>query len=334
VAARDNLITGTLIGGPMRRNLLLVFLLAAGCTTTQPAASSFSSPSTNGPPATTTTAVAVDPATSTTTTTASPSTTTTPEAYPGEARGECRPDPFAGSVGSDLANRYPGRDLTAHVFDIRTGCEYSLNPENRQSTASVFKVMVMAGTLLEAQNRGGGVTESETTRLVPMITESANWPVRSLWHSFDASPWFRETGETFGLAGTSITADGGSAWGATKTSASDQVGLLRQVLLGEGGLLDESSRQVAFELMTSVVPGQRWGVTPGVPDSWIVAQKNGFAGRIINSVGWIDPPGEPEGYMVAILTYGWPNHPAGIEAIESISVWVANSMIDIVPGVE
>ncbi len=166
----------------------------------------------------------------------------------------------------------------------------------------------MAGTLLEAHNRGRDVTESETTRLVPMITESANWPVRSLWQSFGASPWFRETGESFGL--------------------------LREVLLGEGGLLDENSRQVAFDLMTSVVPGQRWGVTAGVPDSWTVAQKNGFAGRIINSVGWVDPPGEPEGYMVAILTYGWPNHPAGIEAVERISVLVANSMIDIVPGVE
>jgi beta-lactamase class A len=272
--------------------------------------------------------------TSSTTSSITTTTTTAPEAYPGESRGACRPDPFAGSVPSDLANRYPGRDLTAHVFDIRTGCEYSLNPGNRQNTASVFKVMVMAGTLLEAQNREREVTESEMSRLVPMITESANWPVRSLWRSFGASPWFRQTGIVFGLSETSITADGGSAWGATKTSASDQVGLLHQVLLGQGGLLDEDSREVALGLMTSVVPSQTWGVTAGVPGSWTVAQKNGFAGRIINSVGWVDPPGDDDGYLVAILTYGWPNHPAGIEAVERISVLVANSMIDTVPGVE
>jgi hypothetical protein len=256
------------------------------------------------------------------------------ETYPGESRGACRPDPFSGSVASELADRYPSRDLTAHVFDIRTGCEYSLNSENRQNTASVFKVMVMAGTLLEAQDRDRQVTESEMSRLIPMITESANWPVRSLWNSFGASPWFRETGEAFGLGETTITADGGSAWGATKTSAADQVGLLRQLLLGEGELLTESSRAVAFELMTSVVPAQTWGVTAGVPGSWTVAQKNGFAGQIINSVGWVDPPGADEGYLVAILTYGWPNHPAGIEAVERISVLVANSMIDTVQGVE
>jgi beta-lactamase class A len=334
MAARDCLIAGVGNSRELAGRLLLVLVLAAGCTTPQPAATSAPATSaasaasaTTSPPDTTST-------TASTTTTTPTTTTAAPEAYPGESRGACRPDPFAGSVPSDLANRYPGRDLTAHVSDIRTGCEYSLNPGNRQNTASVFKVMVMAGTLLEAQERDRDVTESEMSRLVPMITESANWPVPSLWHSFGASPWFRETGEIFGLAQTSITADGGSAWGATKTSASDQVDLLHQVLLGRGGLLDEDYREAALGLMTSVVPSQTWGVTAGVPRSWTVAQKNGFAGRIINSVGWVDPPGDDDGYLVAILTYGWPNHHAGIEAVERISVLVANSMIDTVPGVE
>ncbi|MGF1618635.1 MAG: serine hydrolase [Acidimicrobiia bacterium] len=314
----------------MRWGLLLVAVLVAGCTTPQPATTSGPTPTTSQPVATTTAVARVSISTSA----ASTTTTTVPEAYPGESRGACRPDPFAGGVAADLANRYPGRDLTAHVFDIRTGCEYSLNPENRQNTASVFKVMVMAGTLLEAQNGDREITDSEMSRLIPMITESANWPVRSLWGSFGASPWFRETGEIFGLSQTSITADGGSAWGTTKTSASDQVGLLRQVLLGQGGLLGEGSREVALALMTAVVPAQAWGVTAGVPPSWTVAQKNGFAGRIINSVGWVDPPGDYDGYLVAILTYGWPNQPAGVEAVERISLLVANSMIDTVPGIE
>ena len=314
----------------MRWGVLLVAALVTGCTTPQPAATSGPTPTTWQPAATTTAAAAA----STSTTAANTPTSAAPEAYPGESRGACRPDPFAGGIAADLANRYPGRDLTAHVFDTRTGCEYSLNPENRQSTASVFKVMVMAGTLLEAQNRDRGITESERSRLVPMVTESANWPVRSLWRSFGGSPWFQENGDVFGLSQTAITADDGSAWGATKTSASDQVELLRQVLLGHGGLLEEASREVAFGLMTSVVPAQTWGVTAGVPASWTVAQKNGFAGRIINSVGWASRPGDDDGYLVAILTYGWPNHPAGIKAVERISRLVANSMIDTVPGAE
>ena len=132
----------------------------------------------------------------------------------------------------------------------------------------------------------------------------------------------------FGLEETLIDADGGSAWGAIRTSASDQVKLLRQVLLGDWGPLDRPSRQTALELMTSVVPEQTWGITAGVPHTWIVAQKNGFAGSTINSVGWVDEPGESPGYLVAILTRGWANHPSGIEAVERINLLVVRSMID------
>ncbi|HUF96028.1 MAG TPA: serine hydrolase [Acidimicrobiia bacterium] len=313
----------------MRWALWLLVAVAIGACTTDGALPE-QSPETTEPSASTSTTIANPP------TTARSTTSTTlleaPEPYPGAATGACRPDPFAGSAPGDLGRRYPGRDLTAHIYDIGTGCEYSLNPENRQSTASVFKVLVMAGTLLEAQQSDRDINESEMARLMPMITESANWPVRALWRSFGGSPWFRETGATFALSETSITADGGSAWGATRTSAADQVHLLRQVLLGDWGPLDEDSRQLAFELMTSVVADQTWGITAGVPKSWTVAQKNGFAGKIINSVGWVDPPGPEEGYLIAILTYGWPSHAAGISAVEFISALAAAAMIDTVPG--
>jgi beta-lactamase class A len=83
---------------------------------------------------------------------------------------------------------------------------------------------------------------------------------------------------------------------------------------------------VALDLMTSVVASQTWGVTAGVPADWTVAQKNGFAGITINSVGWVDEPGDSPGYLVAILTRGWPDHPSGIAAVERINRWVAESM--------
>ena len=108
----------------------------------------------------------------------------------------------------------------------------------------------------------------------------------------------------------------GPVWGRTTTSARDQVDLLRQVLLGQGGPLNSESRAIALNLMTSVVSSQTWGVTAGVPSGWTVAQKNGFAGIVINSVGWVDEPGSSQGYVVAILSQGWPDHPSGIAAVE------------------
>jgi beta-lactamase class A len=238
----------------------------------------------------------------------------------------CRPDPFAHDVASDLEAAYPGKLITAHVHDLRSGCSYSLNSENRQRTASVFKVMVMVGTLLEAQDEGRAVSDWEMSQLTPMITESANYPVRALWRSFGASPWFAAQAEAFGLDETRVSADGGSSWGLTTTSAEDQVDLLRQALLGEWGPLEGEYRKLATELMTSVVPAQTWGVTAGVPDDWRVAMKNGFAGITINSVGWMDEPGPSKGYVVAILSQGWPDHPTGIAAVERVSMLVAAVM--------
>lgn len=218
-----------------------------------------------------------------------------------------------------LAEAYPGVLITAHVLDLRTGCEYDLNRDNRQRTASVFKVMVMAGTLLEAQRDSRPVSDWEMTQLRPMITQSTNPQVRRLWHSFGSSPWFRDQAEFFGLDETTVAADDGSAWGLTTTSARDQVHLLRLILIDEDGPLEEEYRQVALDLLTSVVPEQGWGISAGVHEGWVVALKNGFAGITINSVGWVDDPDSDHGYLVAILSQGWSSHPPGIAAVEEIS---------------
>lgn len=300
---------------------LVVLCLIASCTTTADPVTAVPTTTSSSLPTTTTSAPALTSTTTTTTIVASTTSTSQPE-----EPGGCRPNPFDGDVAAELAADYAGQLITAHVYDERTGCHYSLNPGNRQRTASVFKVMVMAGTLLEAQSEGRPVSEWEMSQLTPMITESADDPVRALWYHFGASPWFAEQKETFGLEETTVTADSGDAWGLTTTSARDQVDLLRQILLGEWGPLRAGYRQVALDLMTSVVEDQTWGVTAGVPTGWSVAQKNGFAGITINSVGWVDEPGPGDGYVVAILSQGWPDHPSGIAAVERVSELVAAAM--------
>lgn len=279
----------------------------------------------------TVTAVPTTPAETTTTTLPATTTSTTEATITTTAPAPlCRPDPFSG-LSSELAATYPGQLITAHVHDLETGCEYSLNPANRQRTASVFKVMVMAGTLLEAQRADRALTDWEMSQLIPMITQSTNPQVRNLWRSFGGSPWFEQIRQQFGLDETTVTADQGSAWGLTTTSARDQVQLLRQVLIGEWGPLGPEYREVALDLMTSVVPEQTWGITAGVPDGWAVAQKNGFAGITINSVGWVDGRADGQGYVLAILSQGWPNHPSGIAALEIVSEEVAWIMTSSTP---
>jgi Beta-lactamase enzyme family len=235
----------------------------------------------------------------------------------------CPTDPFHAARVASLASRFPQQSFTAYVFDTRSGCAYWMSPEQRLRTASVFKVMVMAGTLLEGQERGRGPTGWEMGQMTPMITESANDPVRSLWRSFGGSPWYRRQTRIFGLSDTVAVGDRESGWGRSTTSAKDQGDLIRQVLLGDWGPLDPTHRAVARDLMTSVVPSQTWGITSGVPSGWIVAQKNGFAGGVANSAGFVEDPGGG-GYVIVVMTNGWPTWSRGVPVVEEIAGWVAS----------
>jgi beta-lactamase class A len=245
-----------------------------------------------------------------------------------EAGGDvyCDDDPFTAGRVSSLEAKHPGQSFAAYAYDTRSRCAYWMNPQARLRTASVFKVMVMAGTLLEAQNDGRAVTSWEWSRLLPMITQSANQPVRDLWRSFGASPWFRRQAQLFGLDQTKTVGDTETTWGRTTTSAKDQGDLIRQVLLGDWGPLDASYREEAWDLMSSVVASQTWGVTKGVPSGWTVAQKNGFAGHIANSAGFVQAPGSTDGYVVVVLSNGWSDWTRGVPAVEQIAGWVSSEL--------
>jgi beta-lactamase class A len=80
--------------------------------------------------------------------------------------------------------------------------------------------------------------------------------------------------------------------------------------------------------MTSVVPEQRWGVTQGVPQGWVVAQKNGFAGGVANSVGFVRRPDSADGYVIAVLTSGWSSWSRGVPTVNEISGWVSAAMTE------
>ena len=238
----------------------------------------------------------------------------------------CPPGPFTAARADSLDRRFPNQSFTAYAYDTRTGCAYWMSPEARLRTASVFKVMVMAGTLLEAQSEGRAMSSWERSQLVPMITESANNPVRALWDHFGGSPWFRRQAKLFGLTQTSTVGDSETGWGRTTTSAKDQGDLIRQVLLGDWGPIDETYRDYAWNLMTSVVPSQTWGVTEGVPSGWVVAQKNGFAGGVANSVGFVRHPGGADGYVIVVLTNGWSTWERGVPTVNEISGWVSGTL--------
>jgi hypothetical protein len=241
-----------------------------------------------------------------------------------DAAAVCGSSPFVPELGAYLTQRWPGKRFTAAIHDQRTGCEYLYRPDLRITTASVFKIEVMAGVLLRAEHEGRGLTSWEADRVWPMITESANEPTSELYQYLGGTSGFAALNSTFGLSETQAAPP---TWGLTSTSARDQVNLVRQVLAGEYGPLTSSYRDLAWWYMTNVVPWQRWGITAGVPAGWVVPLKNGFADSVccgwrINSSGFVaDPRGG--GYAVTILTDGWAQEADGIPANEFLSRLVA-----------
>ena len=237
----------------------------------------------------------------------------------------CPADPFTAERITLLVETYPSQEFTASVWDASTGCVFSLNPANRQRTASVFKVMVMAGALLEAQTDGRSLTEYERSLIEPMISVSANAPVRDLWRLYGGAPWYTEQRDNFGLVDTTAVGDSELGWGRTLTTASDQVDLLRQVLFRDFGVLYEASRVQAWAFMTDIAPDQSWGVGTDAPIGSLVAQKNGFAGSVANSVGGV-VRADGSGYALAILSSGWRTWPDGVEVVSMIAGWIHESL--------
>ncbi len=119
---------------------------------------------------------------------------------------------------------------------------------------------------------------------------------------------------------------------STASSRSLSASKLPGQLVRPGRLLNDAERAEVLRLMENVTPGQRWGVSGGVPAHATVALKNGWlplnpAGTDwqVNGMGWISGSGRD--YLIAVLGTGNPTEQYGIGSIEGLSamVWAAMS---------
>jgi hypothetical protein len=112
----------------------------------------------------------------------------------------------------------------------------------------------------------------------------------------------------------------GGYWGLTKTTAPDQVALVRTIAY-PNALLTTADRNYELKLMRNVIPSQKWGISAGVPSGASVALKNGwlFANGTwnINSIGNVNGGGLD--YVLAILTNRNGTEGYGIDTVEGLS---------------
>ena len=252
---------------------------------------------------------------------------------PGEGKPAPHPDPLAVPAARYASGR-TGSVLAA-VYDVQTGQSWSLGTGAPQAEASVVKLDILETLLAGRDGAGLGQADQELARA--MIEDSDNDAATSLWDEAGGAAGLSAYNGRAGLSSTSpspcVSCAGFAwpGWGLTSTQPGDQLALLKQLVVpGPRPLLSDTERSYALSLMEHVTPGQRWGVSAGIPSGVTVALKNGWlplspsgADWQVNSIGWVS--GDGRDYLVAVLTTGSPTEQYGIDTINSLSsvIWTA-----------
>jgi hypothetical protein len=242
-------------------------------------------------------------------------------------------DPLSGAVAAWVAGR--SGTVRAAVYDVATGQSWRLGDGPVQAEASIVKLDILE-TLLA---RGGvsGLSAADKSLARSMIEDSDNDAATSLWDEAGGPGGLAAYNDRAGLTRTTPSACIACAgfpwpgWGLTTTVPYDQLALLRQLVVpGEQPLLSHAARSYALSLLEHIAPGQRWGVSAGVPAGVTVALKNGWlpldgvnSQWQVNSVGWIS--GEGRDYLIAVFSTGTATEKYGIQTISRLSqlVWSA-----------
>jgi beta-lactamase class A len=225
--------------------------------------------------------------------------------------------------------------VLAAVYDVRTGQSWRLGDGPAQTEASIVKLDILE-TLLAGQG-GTALSEADQSLTQSMIEDSDNDAATSLWGEAGGAEGIGAYNDRAGLTRTTPSACvtcagfGWPGWGLTTTVPQDQLTLLKQLIMpGPRPLLSDAERSYALSLMENVAPGQRWGVSGGVPAGVTVALKNGWlplndanTDWQVNSVGWVSGSGRD--YLIAVFTTGNPAEQYGIDTINALSalIWTA-----------
>ncbi|MGW1876952.1 serine hydrolase [Streptomyces sp. NPDC001975] len=208
--------------------------------------------------------------------------------------------------------------VTAAVLDLDgSGREPVVyGDDTPYDTASIVKVDILASLLLHARDHRRALTARESALAQLMIRDSDNDAANALWHSIGGAPGLASANKRLGL--TSTTPGPGGRWGLTRTTAGDQIRLLRAVFGSGPTPLDTASRSRIGTLMTEIAADQSWGVSAAADSGW--ALKNGWLMRTttdlwdINSVGRVTAGGHH--YLVAVLSNGNASMPDGVKLVE------------------
>lgn len=212
-----------------------------------------------------------------------------------------------------------GQTFSVAVRDDATGQTWTYAPERRYMEASVVKVSIVLTLIRQATEEGRGLSDEEIELSRLMITKSDNDATNELYTRIGGNVGLGETYELLGMSGT----ESGPGWGASLTTAEDQLKVVEAVTKGTDWL-DEDQRGYLLELMNSVEGSQYWGVPAGTRDA-AVAVKNGWLQDedglwSVNSIGHVSE--DSDDYSIAVLSAGSAAMDDGVSLVEDVAAVV------------
>jgi len=244
------------------------------------------------------------------------------------------------------------------LFDKVTGETYLISDgTDQQYTASIVKADILAMWLRRYQSQPGtipsNVPYSIQYLMQNMITMSDNVAATSLFYFGGGCTDLTTFNTLIPTHDTTVGCETPTyyGWGNTKTTAADQVAIVR-TLAYDNQVLTPNARSYGLHLMESIVPTQRrgvtcgpWGTTCDAPNyadpvaGVTVALKNGWkyvptctkqddsCPWQVNSMGWVQ--GKDRDYVLAVLTTDDPvgkgtyGFDYGIATIQGVSqrIW-------------
>ncbi|MFE4513590.1 serine hydrolase [Kitasatospora sp. NPDC056783] len=259
-----------------------------------------------------------------------PSAPSVPGAPPGRGlatEGATTPEQ-AVRLALDGLGAHHGRYALA-VEDLTSGrsAAYGSSTETFTS-ASIIKVDILAALLLRTQDRGGRLGPAQRQLASDMIRFSDNDAAQQLWADIGRRQGLDAANARLGL--TPAHAGQGGPWGLTRTTARDQISLLRAVFTQDSPL-DATSRSYLRTLMGAVTDGQNWGVgAAGTPGDRPVLKNGWLPGGtpqlwVVNSMGVVERAGHT--LLVVVLTDGQPTRESGISLIERAAATAVETLV-------
>jgi hypothetical protein len=200
---------------------------------------------------------------------------------------------------------------------------YTNRPGHHWRMASTVKVAVLAQLLHNTDGNLNGYQKQLANNMIRYSDNNATQTIIDNYLGNDRNLRF-----IFSALQMNNTFAAGH-WGSSTTVAADQLKLLSEIFIKQSSnYLNQQSRQYIRDLMHSVTPSQRWGISKGsenyyLKNGWVPDQVTNWC---INSIGFI-PKNKENGYTIAIYTDYNNSMNNGISIIEQLARVTAETII-------